>query len=88
MGLPETTVAVAGIIGGCGLGGFTLWLRMKYAAQMSGQSLGGDRKVELLSSENERLQGQVSRLEERLSVLERVATDPAERTAREIEGLR
>lgn len=88
MGLPETTVAVAGIIGGCGLGGFALWLRMKYAAQMSGHPLGGDRKVELLSNENERLQGQVSRLEERLSVLERIATDPAERSAREIEGLR
>ena len=29
-----------------------------------------------------------SRLEERLAVLERIATDPAERTAREIEQLR
>ncbi len=48
----------------------------------------GDRKVELLSSENERLTGQVSRLEERIAVLERIATDPAERTAREIEALR
>ena len=31
---------------------------------------------------------QVSRLEERIAVLERIATDPAERTAREIEALR
>lgn len=46
------------------------------------------RKIELLSSENERLTGQVSRLEERLRVLERIATDPAERTAREIDALR
>ena len=46
------------------------------------------RKVELLSNENERLTGQVSRLEERIAVLERIATDPAERTAREIEALR
>jgi hypothetical protein len=30
----------------------------------------------------------VERLEERLAVLERIATDPAERTAREIEKLR
>lgn len=47
-----------------------------------------DRKIELLSTENERLTGQISRLEERLRVLERIATDPAERTAREIDALR
>ena len=46
------------------------------------------RKIELLTNENERLNGQVSRLEERIAVLERIATDPAERTAREIEQLR
>ena len=46
------------------------------------------RKVELLTNENARLSGQISRLEERIAVLERIATDPAERTAREIEGLR
>jgi hypothetical protein len=46
------------------------------------------RKIELLSSENARLIGQIGRQEERLAVLERIATDPAERTAREIEGLR
>lgn len=48
----------------------------------------GERQMQLLSSENERLTGQVSRLEERIAVLERIATDPAERTAREIEALR
>jgi hypothetical protein len=42
----------------------------------------------LLSSENERLNGQVSRLEERIAVLERIATDPATRIANEIERLR
>ncbi len=47
-----------------------------------------ERKIELLSSENEALTGKISHLEERLSVLERIATDPAERTAREIEALR
>jgi hypothetical protein len=46
------------------------------------------RKIDLLSSENERLTGQIGRLEERLRVLERIATDPAERTAREIDALR
>lgn len=52
------------------------------------QDPASERKVELLSNENERLTGQVSRLEERIAVLERIATDPAERTAREIEALR
>jgi hypothetical protein len=51
-------------------------------------ALADQRKVELLTSENARLTGQVSRLEERIAVLERIATDPAERTAREIDALR
>ena len=34
------------------------------------------------------LGAQISRLEERIAVLERIATDPAERTAREIDRLR
>ena len=46
------------------------------------------RQIESLSSENESLKSQIDRLEERLAVLERIATDPAERTAREIEMLR
>ena len=47
-----------------------------------------ERKVLLLSDENEKLVGKIGRLEERLAVLERIATDPAERTAREIDALR
>jgi len=50
--------------------------------------LEAERKVHLLSSENERLTGQVHRLEERIAVLERIATDPATRLDREIEQLR
>jgi hypothetical protein len=41
-----------------------------------------------LAHENEGLRLTINRLEERLAVLERIATDPAERTAREIESLR
>ena len=41
-----------------------------------------------LARENEMLRLTVERLEERMAVLERIATDPAERTAREIENLR
>ena len=46
------------------------------------------RQVELLSDENAGLKGQMGRLEERIAVLERIATDPSERTAREIDQLR
>ncbi len=46
------------------------------------------RRFEALTSENDGLKGQVRTLEERIAVLERIATDPAERTAREIENLR
>ena len=41
-----------------------------------------------LAHENEALRLTTRRLEERLAVLERIATDPAERTARGIEQLR
>jgi hypothetical protein len=51
-------------------------------------SIDDTRKIMLLTNENEKLTGQVSRLEERIAVLERIATDPAERTAREIDALR
>jgi hypothetical protein len=72
------------------------WIRAKHGYpienEWSGQTSKTDpaagRKVELLEAENEKLHGQVSRLEERIAVLERIATDPAERTAREIERLR
>lgn len=50
--------------------------------------LEAQRKIELLSSENDKLVSQIGRLEERLRVLERIATDPGERVAREIDELR
>jgi uncharacterized protein YlxW (UPF0749 family) len=46
------------------------------------------RKARLLEQENSNLKEQVGKLEERLAVLERIATDPAELTARKIEQLR
>jgi hypothetical protein len=49
---------------------------------------GGGRGVALLASENAGMKGQMSRLEERIAVLEQIATDPAHRTARAIEELR
>ncbi len=47
-----------------------------------------DRKVQLLTNENTQLTGKLSRLEERVAVLERIATDKGVRLADEIESLR
>ncbi len=64
------------------------WIRSRAHARASDKGLEATRQVELLSNENAGLKGQVGRLEERIAVLERIATDPADRTAREIEQLR
>jgi len=64
------------------------WIQARGRNRRAEASLGATRQVELLSNENAGLKGQVSRLEERIAVLERIATDPADRTAREIEQLR
>lgn len=72
------------------------WIRAKHGYPIENEwtgttekhDAGATRKIELLTSENERLTGQISRLEERIAVLERIATDPAERTARAIDALR
>jgi len=73
---------------------FTTWVRARHGYPLQNRK-GADanvlpitRQTELLSAENERLTRQIARLEERLHVLERIATDPAERTAREIDSLR
>jgi len=72
------------------------WIRARHGYPIENEWSGvvnkgdpnAERKFELLASENERLTGQISRLEERIAVMERIATDPAERTAREIDALR
>lgn len=95
---------VLAIIGMSTLGWmFTSWVRAKHGYPVENEWGGSTakgydgldedypnavRKIELLTTENETLIGRISRLEERIAVLERIATDPAERTAREIEALR
>jgi len=72
------------------------WIRARHGYPLEGRrgrrdhrvDLDEERKIQLLSSENEKLTNQVLRLEERIAVLERIATDPATRVAREIEQLR
>jgi hypothetical protein len=71
----------------------TTWIRARHGYPIENEwtgttALSADHKIDLLSSENEKLLGQISRLEERLAVLERIATDPAERVARDIDALR
>ena len=74
----------------------TSWIRAKHGYPLEGEWGGtvtkqepeADRKIELLTSENDKLHGQVNRLEERLAVLERIATDAPGRLTAEIEKLR
>ena len=74
----------------------TSWIRARHGYPVEGEWGGtvtksdpdADRKIALLSSENERLAGQVSRLEERIAVLERIATDAPTRLSAEIERLK
>ena len=47
-----------------------------------------ERKIMLLSNENEALNGKIGHLEERIAVLERIVTDTAGRLSEEIERLR
>ncbi|MEO6388994.1 MAG: hypothetical protein ABIT16_03595 [Croceibacterium sp.] len=76
---------------------FNNWTRAKHGFEPEtyrrrGRRGGSDseesQKVALLTNENDRLSTQVSGLQERLAVLERIATDPALRTAQQIEALR
>ena len=79
-------------------GGWILnsWIRAKHGYELEnewgGKTTKSDpdagRKIELLTNENTELVGKIDRLQERLEVLERIATDPAKRTAEEIENLR
>ena len=70
----------------------TTWVKARHGYPLPEKDERGrrssKREIELLSTENAGLKRQVGRLEERLAVLERIATDPAERTARQIEELR
>jgi len=73
-----------------------IWIRARHGYPLENEWNGtasrsdpdAARKLALLITENEKLHGKISRLEERLAVLERIATDPAERIARDIDALR
>jgi hypothetical protein len=72
------------------------WIRAKHGYALEDEWGGktdkiapdANRKIALLSSENENLGSKISHLEERIAVLERIATDKGTRLADEIESLR
>ena len=67
------------------------WIKAKHGYPIeegSATSVGGKRQMDAICAENRELKNRVSELTERLGVLERIATDPAERVSREIEKLR
>ncbi len=72
------------------------WIRARHGYPLENEWSGtvhkadpeAQRRIEFLEDENGQLRGKLSRLEDRLAVLERIATDPSERTAREIDSLR
>ena len=88
--IPITAITVGPVVWA-----FNNWTRAKHGQLMErydGEFEKRDkteaRHIALLTADNEKLAGQIGRLEERIAVLERIATDPAERTSREIEALR
>lgn len=93
-GSPESIIAIIAV---CAIGtAINNWIKARHGYPVENEWGGSveksdpesGRKIELLSNENAELIGKIDRLQERLSVLERIATDPAKRTAEEIEALR
>ncbi|SBV31227.1 conserved protein of unknown function [uncultured Sphingopyxis sp.] len=68
---------------------FTTWVRAKHGYPVENEWGGtvhrtdpdADRKIALLTDDNAKLAGQVSRLEERIAVLERIATEEGGKAA-------
>lgn len=74
----------------------TSWIRARHGYPVEGEWGGtvnqanpdAERKLGLLVTDNEALHAKVTRLEERISVLERIVTDKSARLTEEIDGLR
>ena len=72
------------------------WIRARHGYPVENEFWGsankgapnGERQISELTHENAALKAQVERLNERLAVLERIATDQPDRLTREIEQLR
>ncbi len=71
----------------------TSWIRAKHGYPIENEWGGmvepkNSEETKALAEENARLKATVDRLEDRLKVLERIATDPARRLADDIDNLR
>ncbi|BAK68289.1 MULTISPECIES: hypothetical protein [Sphingobium] len=74
----------------------TTWIRSRHGypienewgGMVSKSDLMAERKIELLTNENAKLTDKIGRLEERIAVLERIATDAPARLSAEIERLK
>jgi cell division protein FtsB len=66
------------------------WIRARHGFEPEAEEddKPNKKKLDAISNENAELKQQLKQLQERMAVMERIATDPAERTAREIESLR
>lgn len=72
------------------------WIRARHGYPLEDEwggktdksALPDTRQIALLSNENAELKGKLLRIEERVAVLERIATDKSVRLADEIESLR
>jgi hypothetical protein len=75
---------------------FSTWVRARNGYPLENDdgsivhktTLEDGRKIELLTKENEMLVGRIGRLEERIAVLERIATDVPTRLSAEIDNLK
>jgi hypothetical protein len=63
-------------------------LENEWGGTSTRDDIGDKRRIELLSNENAAQKGQITRLEARIAVLERIATDRSGRLADEIEALK
>jgi hypothetical protein len=67
------------------------WIRARHGYPLCDQNPGQpmtQRRADAICAENQELKKRLAEVTERLAVLERIATDPAERVSREIERLR
>ena len=92
-GNPAFVIAIVALSMGAWV--ITTWIRAKHGYPLDDDNGNtvlpvrrDDTQTKALVAENERLKETVGKLEDRLKVLERIATDPSQRIAREIEELR
>ena len=80
-------ISIVSIAGGV----INTWIKARHGYPIEGEGSGSRMskgKVEAICAENAQLKERLAEVTERLAVLERLATDPAERVSRQIEELR